>query len=67
MHAETTIPLASQCNGLGMRLLKLITDCIPHIAEWCDSLCTVRREGEDGWDKAVDDLLFTISVSGRHQ
>ena len=35
-----------------------------HIVEWCDGLCSVRREGDSGWERAVDDLLFTVSVSG---
>ena len=43
----------------------LMVACVPpHIVEWCDGLCTLRREGDSGWERAVDDLLFTVSVSG---
>ena len=37
---------------------------LQYIVEWCDGLCSVQREGDTGWERAVDDLLFTVSVSG---
>ena len=50
-------------------LVRVLTVIVIYILEWCELLCCNKVAGGDdrGWIKAVDDVLFTLSVSQSYE